>query len=218
MNVRRASVTTLSIIVLSAGLCILIPVILNTVPYEVQRTLEIYFNPNRINTKHIGGYHIFVIYAAVWLVAVAGMIDSIINSRIAFALFRFFKILIILAVFLVTFALLPTLISQGRLFCEKLFWGLFYVIMILSVYRAFQNLIKNYRPASQKLIPFLKTGRDADDPISDYYAVVGMSLVLVGAGVLLVISFVVFMISGWRTILTEVVYLFGGNPFSIPWL
>lgn len=193
MYVRKMSTTTISLIVLAVGLYFLIPVIYNALPYEMRYILNRQLDPS---PYYIEKYHSVIISAAFWSVVIAGIIDSVVRSRVALELFSSFAVPFILIIPIIIIAIMPSVNVY-------MFWGLLYVIMIWGVYRTFRMLIGNYRPARQKLVHFIRTinsnQRSVNSHAADLYLAVGTSLSLLGVGALLFFSLVVYAVVHWRS-------------------
>jgi hypothetical protein len=191
MNVRKTTGTTFSLVVLIVGLSYLFPVIMNALPGEVAYTLVGRFHPQ----YEVGSYHVFIINAAIWISIVAGIIDAILNNRIAFSLLSSLNIPLVMAIPAIIIAVIPA----ANIY---MFWGLFYVIVILGVYWTFRKVVKNNHSSAQKLIPFIKDikmgGGMPSGHKSDHYIVFGVSALLIAVWAILILSALVFVIANWQ--------------------
>ena len=189
MNVRTATATTFSLIVLIVGLYLLIPEIRHTLPPEMWRTLNKWFH----SQYYIGVYHSFILFASAWFIVIVGIIDVILNNRVAVALLLSLNVPIILSIITIILLFFPVNVY--------IFWGMVYISLILGILWTFRKIISNNHREGQKLIPFIKeiktgvgTGRNH---ISDRYIVFGISILLTGVYILLLVSFVIYVIVYW---------------------
>lgn len=190
MNVRKTTATTFSLVVLIIGLYLLIPVIQRALPYEVWHIID-----ERFYQKHsISGFYSSILSISVWLIVVVGIFDAILNNRVALALLSSLNIPVILGIIVIIFTSIPSVNNY-------LFWGLLYTTTILGIYWTFRKFITNNHPKGQKLIPFIqkiKLGVETGSGhISDRYTVFSISILLTGVYVLLIVSFVVYVVAHW---------------------
>lgn len=189
MNVRKTTSVTLSLLVLIVGLGFLLPLIQRSLPYEIWR----FFEEKFYSLDNIDGVHAFMIKTAIWLIIIVGIIDAILKSRAAFSVLSSLNIPIVLGIPILVFIFIPV--------SSYIFWGLFYVVVIIGVYWTFRKLIGNNYSGGQKLIPFtkgIKSGVGTESGhVSDRYVVFGMSVFLAVFYSLLLVSFAVYVIANW---------------------
>jgi hypothetical protein len=201
MNVRKASATTLSLVVLIIGLCILFPIIMRSLPYEAVYTLADRFHPQ----YYFSRYFPFIVKIAIWIIIAAGLLDAIMRHKIAFGLFSSLNVpfMLCIPVFIITF--IPPVNPY-------MFWGAMQVIAIIGVYWTFRKLIRNNHSGGQKLIAFIKEigtgGGSHSGHISGHYAVFCISILLIAVCVLLIISMLLFVVTHRNALL-----MFHALPF-----
>jgi len=187
MNVRRMSATTFSLAVLIIGLYFLVPEMRHILPNNV-----LYSFYGRLPSQYyIGKYHSFILSASAWLMVVVGIIDAILNSRVVFYLLSSLKVPIVLGIAVIIFLFIPV--------NNYIFWGLVYIASILGILWTFRIIILNNHPGSKKLIPFIKEIKEGvgygGNHISDRYTVFGISIILSGVYVILLVSFAFYVIA-----------------------
>jgi hypothetical protein len=187
MNVRRMSATTFSLAVLIIGLYFLIPEMRHILPNNV-----LYSFYGRLPSQYyIGSYHSFILSASAWLIVVVGIIDAILYNRVALNLLPSFKVSIVLIISIIVFLFIPV--------NNYIFWGLVYIALILGILWIFRMVILNNHPSGKKLIPFIKEIKEGvgagANHISDRYTVFGVSILLTGVYVILLVSLIVYVIA-----------------------
>jgi len=189
MSVRKISATTFSLIVLVIGLYFLLPEIWRNLPNKVWYLFYGRFPPQ----YYIGNYHSFILSASAWLIVVVGIIDAILNNRIALNLLSSLKVPIVMCISIIALLFVPV--------NNYIFWGLVYIVLILAILFIFRKIILNNHPGGKKFILFIKeikTGAGTGgNHISDRYTVFGISILLAGVYILLLVSFVVYLIVYW---------------------
>jgi len=187
MNVRRMSATTFSLAVLIIGLYFLVPEIRHILPKNVWYS----FYGRLPSQYYIGKYHSFILSASAWLMVVVGIIDAILSNRVALNLLPSFRVSIILIISIIVFLFIPA--------NNYIFWGLIYIASILGILWTFRVIILNNHPGGKKLIPFIKEIKKGvgygGNHISDRYTVFGISIILAGVYVILLVSFAFYVIA-----------------------
>jgi len=186
MNVRRMSATTFSLAVFIIGLCFFVPEMRHILPNNVLYS----FYGQLPSQYYIGKYHSFILSASAWLIFVVGIIDAILNNRVAFYLLSSLKVPIVLGIAVIIFLFIPV--------NNYIFWVLVYIALIFSVLWTFRVIILNNNPGGKKLIPFIKEIKEGvgygGNNISDRYAVFGVSIILAGVYIILLVSFTFYVI------------------------
>jgi len=187
MNVRKMSATTFSLAVLIIGLYFLLPEMKHILPNNVWYS----FYGRLPSQYYIGKYHSFILSASAWLIVLVGIIDAILNNRVALNLLSSLKVPIVLSIAVIIFLFIPV--------NNYIFWGLVYIALILGILWIFRIIILNNHPGGKKLIPFIKEIREGvrygGNHISDCYTVFGVSILLTGVYVILLVSFAVYVIA-----------------------
>jgi len=187
MNVRRMSATTFSLAVLIIGLYFLVPEMRHILPKNVWYS----FYGRLPSQYYIGKYHSFILSTSVWLMVVVGIIDAILNSRVAFYLLSSLKVPIVLGIAVIIFLFIPV--------NNYIFWGLVYIASILGILWTFRIIILNNHPGGKKLIPFIKEIKEGvgygGNHNSDRYTIFGVSIILAGVYVILFVSFAFYVIA-----------------------
>jgi hypothetical protein len=93
MSVRKISATTFSLIVLIIALNFLLPGMRRVLPDSVWYLFYERFPPQ----YYIGSYHSFILSASAWLIVVVGVIDAILNNRVALDLLSPLRVPIVLS-------------------------------------------------------------------------------------------------------------------------
>jgi hypothetical protein len=185
MNVRRTTITTFSIIAVICGFCFLIPEVRHILPNQARRL--------SYKQYYIGGYHSFILSASAWLIAAVGIIDAILNNRVALDLLSSLNIPIVLIITTFIFLFIPV--------NDYIFWGLIYIVLIFGIFWTFRKFVSNNHPGSRRLIRFIKEIRvgiaEGSNHISDRYTVFGISILLAGVYALLIVSLVIYVITYW---------------------
>jgi len=193
INVRKITGTTVSFLMWIIAVYFLFPRILNALPYEAVDTLEWRFHP-----QYVSGYDTFIIFAAIWVMVAAGVIDSILNNRVALGLLASFNIPLVLAIPVIILAFIHPV-------NEHIFWCVLYVTVILGIYWTFRKIIANNHPSGQKLIPFIKDiktgGGVPGGHASDHYTVFVFSLFLIALQMTLIISMIIYAVNNWQEFL-----------------
>jgi hypothetical protein len=191
MSVRKAAGTTFWLVLLFVGTALLLPVIRQSLPYDVFYHFDARFSAH----YSIGGFYPFVVNLAIWVIIIAGTLDAILNNKFHFQLLGCYSVIIVLGIPAVIAALIPSV-------TQYMFWGVYQLIAILGTYWAFRKITKNNKVLGQKLIPFIKEikigGGAPRGHISDHYATFGMSLILITVQAIQIISLIVFAIANWQ--------------------
>ena len=193
MTVRKATGTTISLIILIAGLAYLLPLAVNSLRYEVNSTIygRMYLLDN------FGGPYPFVVKAAIWSIIVSGILDAILRNKVALGLFSSLNIPIVMCIPVFIAAFIPPVNSY-------MFWAVLQLAVILGTYWAFRKTIRNNHSGGQKLIPFIKeiasAGGTPRGHASDHYVVWGASLFLLVVWFVSLIAFVVFVATNWNVL------------------
>ena len=194
MSVKKAAGTTFWLIFLFVGIALLLPIIRQALPYEVVYSFDARF----YSQYYVGGFFPFVVNLAVWIIVIAGTLDAILNNKFHFQLLGSFSVVIVLSIPTIIAGVIPAVTPY-------MFWGIYQLIAILGTYWAFRKFSHNKHYGGQKMIPFIKelknAGGLAKGHISDHYIAVGMGSILAALEALQIISFIIFAIMYWNTLI-----------------
>jgi len=190
MAVRKATGTTVSLIVFIVGIVYFLPIIRNTLPYQWFYTLTGRMYPQYA----IGGFYPLAVKTAIWIILVVGILDAILRNKIALGFLSSLNIPIVLSIPVIITAFIP----RANLY---LFWAILQFAVIIGIYWTFRKIMHNNHPGGQKLIPFIKEIKDVGGAknrhISDHLTVWVTCLLLLAVFSTAVISFVVYIATHW---------------------
>jgi len=191
MTVRKATGTTVSLVVLIVGIVYLLPVIKNSLPYEVFYTLDERMFPQFVH----GSFTFFIVKTAIWLIIVVGIFDAILRNRVALGLLSSLNIPIVMSLPVIITAFIP----QANIY---IFWTVLQISVIIGIYWAFRKTIRNNHSGGQKMIPFVKEiknfGGMHSGHVSDHFSVWVVSLLLLVVFAVTIISLLVFLAIHWN--------------------
>ena len=190
MSVKKATGTTISLIVLVVGTIYLIPIIISVLPYRAFFPLD----ARAYSHYPIGGYYPFSMKATIWIIVGVGILDAILRRKVAFGLLSSLNIPIIMSIPIIITEFIP----QASFY---IFWVIMQITAIVGIYWSFRKIIRNNHPYGQKLFSFIKKsnhpGAERTGHVSDHYVVWGVSLLLFIVYIILIIAFLFFMITHW---------------------
>lgn len=185
MNVRKTTATTVSLLVLIAGLHFLFQWVLHRGSNEA--LVRIIYRISSIAS--IGNFNVFLLKASFWTVLFINILDTILNNKVVFGVFNAVYIPVFMGGVLIGGVSIPIE--------THLFIILVYIVAISAVYWSFQKLIKNNHLGGQSLVAFLKEGyngiKTASGHISDRHVVFHSSVILIALMAILIVSFIVYL-------------------------
>jgi len=187
MNVRRASLSTLSLIVFFTAVYFLIPVVASIAP---QSFVYILFARSSIELL-IGSFHANLINLIGWAIIFVGVVDAILRQKVGFMVIGSF----IVPILLVALELLATRVSFSN---PIIFLALVYALLILSLYITFRKFRGGNVAHPTKLFAFIKEIKSTkiyDSHVSDHYIVLAVSTAVAALLMVSLVSFGVFIVS-----------------------
>jgi len=190
LTVRKATGTTVSLLILIIGIAYLFPIVRNALPYRVLYTLY-----ERIYSQYtLGGIYPFFVKFAVSIIVLVGILDAILRNKTALGLLSSLNIPIVMSIPVI----ITALIQKANMY---MFWAILQIAVIIGVYWTFRKIIRNNRPSGQKLIQFIKGlksgGGEHNGHASDHCIVLGACLLLLIVYASVIISFILFVANHW---------------------